>query len=296
MRNLGALRLAVTLCLISPSLALAAGDAAPFDGPTAAAHDRLQASFAASAASAASAVLACGDAAAGPGEGCMSDAASGIGSLLGDLSRRTLDGDVVEYSTRVRVGAGAHDVIGIHRVVRELAPFLPRPSRHAVLMAHGDAWGFDAAFLANLAAPPPAAAGHALPVFLAANGIDVWGIDFRWTQVPATTTDFAFMKGWGLATDAGDLGAALAIARLTRLATGDGAQRIDLLGWSRGGQTGYAYLNAETKLPAALRQVSGFVPVDIFLKTDQPDLPFGEPGTPPDQAAAPAIQSIKAVS
>ena len=33
-----------------------------------------------------------------------------------------------------------------------------------------------------------------------------------------------------------------------------------------------------------------------LAKTDQPDLPFGEPGTPPDQAAAPAIQSIKAGS
>ncbi|HLX10676.1 MAG TPA: hypothetical protein VKY89_22700 [Thermoanaerobaculia bacterium] len=266
MRNLEVLRRVVTLCLVCPSLALSAGESASYSGPAAVAHDRLQASLAASAA------LVCGGGI-GAGAGGMRVATAGAGSLLGDLSRRPLDGDVVEYSARVRVGTGVHDVIGIHRVVRELAPFVPRPSRHAVLMAHGDAWGFDAAFLANFAAAaPPAAADHALPVFLAANGIDVWGIDFRWTQVPATTTDFAFMESWGLTTDAGDLGAALAIARLTRLATGDGAQRIDLLGWSRGGQTSYAYLNAETELPAPLRQVSGFIPVDIFLKTDQPAL------------------------
>jgi hypothetical protein len=271
MRNLFVHRLAIALVALGvlaasglalPPPALAAGAPGASADPVAAARARLLASLEQSAAAARAAGWAA-DAADGP-------AAAAAAGLVRGLSRRPLAGGVAEYSATVRVGAGAHDVIGIHRVVREIAPFVPRPSARAVLMAHGDAWGFDAAFLSNFEpSSPPEAAAHALPVFLAAAGIDVWGIDFRWTQVPAATTDFSFMQSWGLTTDAGDLGAALAIARLTRLATGSGGGRLHLLAWSRGGQTGYVYLNAEAALPPALRQVAGFIPVDIFLKTDQ---------------------------
>jgi hypothetical protein len=264
MRNTVIARLGLAACLAFPSLVSAAGEPAMAAGREGGDRARFQAALEESAA------LACG---AGGAGGSQAGSPAGAGKLAGSLSRRRIVGDVVEYSARVQVGAGTHDVIGLHRVVREIAPFVPRPSGHAVFMAHGDAWGFDAAFLSNLeASSPPEAADHALPVFLAANGIDVWGIDFRWTQVPASTTDFTFMKSWGLTTDAADLGVALTLARLTRLATGDGGQRIHLLGWSRGGQTGYVYLNAETELPRALRQAAGFIPVDIFLETDQPDL------------------------
>jgi hypothetical protein len=195
--------------------------------------------------------------------------------LASSVSRRVLTGDVtgdiVEYSAQVRVGPGEHDRIGLHRVVRETAPSVPAHSRRAILFVHGDAWGFDGAFLANLATPG-ASPEHAAPVFLAEHGIDVWGIDLGWTLVPAATTDFSFFKGWGIERDAKDVGVALALARLVRLSEGNGLGKIDLLGWSRGGQIGYAYLGAETQLPRGRRQVAGFVPVDIFLKTDDPNL------------------------
>ncbi|HYG65265.1 MAG TPA: hypothetical protein VEL74_21975, partial [Thermoanaerobaculia bacterium] len=45
-----------------------------------------------------------------------------------------------------------------------------------------------------------------------------------------------------------------------------------LLGWSRGGQIGYAYLNNETQIPGGFRNVAGFIPVDIYLKTDDAGL------------------------
>lgn len=183
------------------------------------------------------------------------------------FTRRQLTGDVFEYSTRVRVGPGPLEVIGLHRVVRELAPFVPRPTERAVLMAHGDAWGFDGAFLSALASPA-APDSRSLPVFLARNGIDVWGIDFRWTQVPEATTDFSALAGWGIETDARDLGIALGVARTARTLGGSGLDKIHLLAWSRGGQIGYAYLNAESQLPRRLRQVRGYVPVDTFFKSD----------------------------
>jgi pimeloyl-ACP methyl ester carboxylesterase len=177
-----------------------------------------------------------------------------------NVQRRDLGNSIAEYTFALRVGAGANDVIGLHRVVREEAPFRPARTQRALLMTHGDIWGFDAAFLAD--------PSHALPVYLARNGVDVWGIDLRWIRVPATTTDFTFMKNWGIEQDARDLAVALTVARVTRLATGNGLSRMTLLGWSRGGVVGYAYLNGEAQLPPGLRNVKGFIPVDIYLKTN----------------------------
>ncbi|MEA2563450.1 MAG: hypothetical protein QOH06_4954 [Acidobacteriota bacterium] len=174
--------------------------------------------------------------------------------------RRQLAGNIIEYSFRIPVGKGQYDFIGIHRVVKERAPWRPVRTSRALMMAHGDIWGFRAAFLT-----PP---NRNLPVFLAGNGIDVWGIDFGWGLVPATATGFSFMKNWGIERDARDLGVALAVARGIRFATNDGAGKMFLLGWSRGGQIGYAYLDRESQLPARLQQVRGFIPVDIYLKTD----------------------------
>ncbi len=190
---------------------------------------------------------------------------------VGSVDRRVLVGDIAEYSFLLRVGAGEHDLIRLHRVVREQAPFVPRRTSRALLLAHGDAFNFDAAFLTSLTSPTVDDA-HALPIFLAQRGIDVWGIDFRWTLVPAGTTDLSFLANWGIETDARDLGLALAVARATRALTGDGFGKIHLLGWSRGGQISYAYLNGESQLPPALRQVRGFIPTDIYLKSDVPSV------------------------
>jgi hypothetical protein len=173
--------------------------------------------------------------------------------------RRALTANVAEYSFDVRVGDGAFDVITLHRVVQETSPNVPADARRAVFLAPGDIWNFRAAFLTG---------AHPLPVFLAENGIDVWGIDYRWTRVPATAADTSFMETWGLEQDAADLGFALGVARHARAMTGSGFDKLFLLGWSRGGQIGYAYLNGESQLPPGQRQVQGFIPVDIYLKTD----------------------------
>ena len=190
--------------------------------------------------------------------------AFGEGCAAGPLERRVLSGDVVEYTFELRLGPGPYDVLGVHRVVRESAPFQPVRTADGVLLLHGDIWGYRAAFLADPV--------HNLPVHLARNGVDVWGIDQRWIRVPASQTDFAFMQGWGLAHDVRDLYHALGMARGVRLHTGHGLDRLHLLGWSRGGMIGYAYLNAETQVDESLRNVAGFIPVDIYLKTDDPGL------------------------
>lgn len=177
--------------------------------------------------------------------------------------RRALTANVAEYAFDVRVGDGAFDVITLHRVVQETSPNVPSRTSRAVFLAPGDIWSFRAAFLTG---------GHPLPVFLAENGIDVWGIDYRWTRVPASTADTSFMAAWGLEQDAADLGFALGVARHARAMTGSGFDKLFLLGWSRGGQIGYAYLNGESQRAPGLRHVRGFIPVDIYLKTDDAQL------------------------
>jgi pimeloyl-ACP methyl ester carboxylesterase len=177
-----------------------------------------------------------------------------------NLQRRVLAGEIVEYTFDVRLGPGPYDVIGVHRVVRETAPFQPARTNDSLFLLHGDIWGFRAAFLADPA--------RNLPVFLARNGVDVWGIDQRWVRVPVKETDFEFLEDWGFKHDIRDLYASLGVARVARALTGNGFGRMHLLGWSRGGMIGYAYLNAESQLPPGLRNVDGFIPVDIYLKTD----------------------------
>lgn len=180
-----------------------------------------------------------------------------------NLQRRVLTGNVVEYTFDIRLGRGEYDVITLHRVVREAAPFEPVRAEDSLFLLHGDIWGFRAAFLADPA--------RNLPVFLARNGVDVWGIDQRWIRVPASETDFAFMRNWGFRHDIRDLYVSLGVARGIRHATGNGLGRMHLLGWSRGGMIGYAYLNRESQLPGILRHVAGFIPVDIYMKTDDED-------------------------
>jgi pimeloyl-ACP methyl ester carboxylesterase len=181
---------------------------------------------------------------------------------LRQYERRVLSGDIAEYTYTVRVGDGPYDEIGLHRVVRETAAGQPVRTERAVFLAPGDIWNFRAAFLTG---------AHPLPVFLAEQGVDVWGIDYRWTRVPATVTDGSFMQQWGIAQDASDLGVALRVARFARTSNGNPG-RLFLLGWSRGGQIGYVYLAGEAQRAPGLRQVEGFIPVDIYVKTNVPQL------------------------
>jgi hypothetical protein len=112
---------------------------------------------------------------------------------------------------------------------------------------------------------------QSLPVYLASNEIDVWGIDYGWTLVPSTETNFTFMQNWGLQRDIDDLEAALLFARVERTATGSDGGRMVLLGWSSSVYAGFALLNEESHRSCAVRQVRAFVPVDQPFKTINPD-------------------------
>jgi hypothetical protein len=172
---------------------------------------------------------------------------------------------IAHYTTRVQVGPGEHDVITLHRVVRESSAWRPAHAPRSVFMIHGDAWNFTGAFMAStLSTAVPA--DHSIALYLAQQGVDVWGIDLRWTHVPLETQDFSFMAGWNMGTHVQDVGQGLELARAVRQKTGSGAGRMYLLGWSRGALLGYAYLNAETERPSDLHHIAGFIPVDMVVK------------------------------
>jgi hypothetical protein len=184
-----------------------------------------------------------------------------------DLQRREIAPGIAHYRFDLQVGAGEHDRIRLHRIVRELAPWEPETSQRTVFLVHGDAWGFEATYLTSLAttAVPD---DQNVAAFLAANDMDVWGLGFRWSLVPADAGDLSFMTDWGLGTSIGDLDLGLAVARQVRLVTGNGFARMHLLGWSRGGQIGWAQLGAESQRPPGLRHVRGFVAMDHTFATD----------------------------
>jgi len=155
-------------------------------------------------------------------------------------TRERLSGDLAHYVFDVPVGTTPNARLRIHRVVRELAPWVPRPTARAVMMLHGD----FATYTTNFLAPGMAA-------FLAARDIDAWGLDRRWT-LPGPTDDVSDFADMSVAQELDDLGRALALARAAS------GKRLALVGFSHGGQLAYLYAAADG------RNVDALVPIDIY--------------------------------
>jgi len=184
--------------------------------------------------------------------------------------RTVISGDVVHYSVIVRTGNGRYDRIGLHRVVRETQPYVPIRTDKALFMLHGDLKRFETMFIPGQFSPTlPNDFGIA--VYLAQNDVDVWGIDQGWNLVPAEETDFSFFADWGVQKEVDHLDTGLKIARLSRQVTGNGRDKMLLLGYSSGAITGYALLNQEAQTPPARRQVKGFIAADAGVRSDDPD-------------------------
>jgi hypothetical protein len=154
------------------------------------------------------------------------------------LSRKQVANNIYESVYSLRTGRGSYDRVQLHRVVKEDGRG-PVETRKVIMLVHGDAWGFNPAFM------PAGSGADSLPAYLAGQGADVWGVDLAWTLVPESATEFEFMRRWGLQHDIDDIDAAI-----------DSAQRIRrdrtpfaVLGWSRGAWILYGLLNQETELP-----------------------------------------------
>ncbi len=203
--------------------------------------------------------------------GCVTDAALDGGDPAAESAatqavtvafhREHVTGDVYHYSLVVPVGRSANAAIRVHRIVRELAPFVPRHAAHAAMLLHGDFANFLTDFAPTLGTPASPAPG--LAPDLAAHDVDVWGVDRRWALTPTDgdTSDYATM---GVAQELGDIRAALALARTTRAADGSGTGKLALVGFSHGAELAYAYSASEAARPAADRHVGALASLDFL--------------------------------
>ena len=195
--------------------------------------------------------------------GLAATADKSLACVLG-IEREDLGDGVAHYAYTLKVGSGQYDRVRLHRVIKESRPGRPIRTDGNIFLQHGDAVGF-VKFLFGPAAPSVpddiAAATH-----LAKGGVDVWGIDQNWVLVPGDTADFGFMADWGMDNQVANLRSGLAVARFVRLFSGEGFGRMNLLGYSSGGATGYALLDLEAGLPEFQRHVSGYVSADMLYK------------------------------
>lgn len=176
------------------------------------------------------------------------------------FTRTRVAGDIYHYELVLPVGPGPNAAIRVHRVVRELAPFVPRRARKAVALLHGDFSTFVTNFVPSLAAPADHLADGLAP-YLAARGIDVWGFDRRWT-LPGADDDISDFADMGLAQAVADTRTGLAFARGIRAASGAGTGTFAVVGFSHGAQVAYALAGYEGGLPAAQRHVGAIAPLD----------------------------------
>jgi len=192
------------------------------------------------------------------------------GHALESLTRTALPGGLAEYNAVVRVGSGEFDKIGLHRVVREVGPWLPARASKGLFFVHGSASTFNTVLLPGVVSSDfPATQG--LAYFLAKAGIDVWGIDLRWTFVPLETTDFSFMRDWNIGTHVSDTRLAAKVARIVRGLTGSGFDRLFFSGHSLGTEIIYAFADADTQRPRAERDVKGLIPIEMSYKLTSPE-------------------------
>lgn len=197
--------------------------------------------------------------------GCAADAPFAAGEqALAPLAplalrRELVTGDIYHHEITLSLGDGPNARLQLHRVVREAAPWVPRPTAGGAMLLHGDFSTFVTSFLPTLGDPESPAPG--LAPYLAAQGLDVWGVDRRWTLA---TDDVSDLAGMTVSQELDDLRAALALARAARAATGQGGDPLALVGFSHGAQLAYTYAAAEGARPPAQRHVDALVPLDFY--------------------------------
>jgi hypothetical protein len=190
-------------------------------------------------------------------------------SVILSAGREIVTGAIAHYHAVIATGPDPHDLVRIHRVIEEVEPGQPIAARSAVFFQHGDCKSFVTTALPGTVLPStPREFGMA--THLAGRGIDVWGIDHAWCDLPQCQPDFDFMADWDLQRAVDDLDLAIATARLTRQLTGHGLQKLHLCAYCGGVTTGWALLDQQATLPAAERTVGGFITLDSIYVTDDP--------------------------
>jgi hypothetical protein len=192
-------------------------------------------------------------------------------SEIVDFQRVALQDGIAHYTFDVDLGPNEFDTVRLHRIVREKREGKPVATIDGIFMLPGAPNFFEMIFLPSVVSDVPPW-DQSIAVFLAKNGIDVWGMDYAWALVPPGTTDFGFMEGWGLEREVGYAEQALEVVRTIRRASGQGNRRLHVLGFSYGVPLAYGIAGNETRLPPGKRRVKGIISVDYDMKVeDGPD-------------------------
>jgi len=197
----------------------------------------------------------------------MEDACDSNQCLFSDLTREVVAG-VAHYSVVLKVGPGLHDKVLVERFVKEHSPWNPKATPKNLFLISGDTLTNKAAWEIG----PDGTISSSFAVYLAQHDIDVWMVGARWTLVPESVTDHAFMADWDIDLDIQDARYSMLVARWVRYFTGSGGGRLNVLGWSRGGQKGYIMAGLDSQLPSWQRSINTYIPFDTMLKTDIPEL------------------------
>lgn len=184
---------------------------------------------------------------------------------LSPVQRTEIGEDIVHYTFEVTVDTGPYGKIRLHRFVRETEPYQPNPNLKGMLLLPGSPATVLGTFGISLISNGTAW-DHSLAVYLAKNNIDVWGMDYAWSLIPAERKDFHFMQDWTIVKDARHAETALSIVRSIRGYTGEGTGKLTLLGHSWGVIIGYAVLSGETQISIDNRNVEAFIPMDYVIK------------------------------
>ncbi|WNG37437.1 hypothetical protein F0U61_29940 [Archangium violaceum] len=199
-------------------------------------------------------LVACAPALASPLARTEAEQLASVGTPLA-VKREHVTDDIYHYQYDIRVGSTPNARLRLHRVVRELSPWRPRPTRQAVMLLHGDFANFVTNFVPSLGNPASSAPG--LAPYLASRGIDAWGVDRRWT-LPGDDGDISDLGDMSVNQAIGDTSVALAYARVMRTLSDRDPGRIVLGGFSHGAQLTYAYAAADG------RHISAIAALDIY--------------------------------
>jgi len=115
-------------------------------------------------------------------EEVMENVADWLDADVVSIERSEVEG-LAHYTAILKVGDGDYDTIGVHRVVKESWPGIPQYTEEGVFCIHGDMNTFNLIYMTGTLS------GYqededSLGVYMAQNGIDVWGIDLRWALIP----------------------------------------------------------------------------------------------------------------
>lgn len=182
---------------------------------------------------------------------------------LNSFETDDLADDVQRIQYHFQVGPGEYDTITVHRILSDES----ERQRKAMMLLPGTGLNVETLYLPR-SVTNAVADDYSPLIHLAAEGIDAWSADYRGSDLPSDITDFSFMADWGLATATSDMQLAIRFARLIRLFSGNGYDRLIVGGYSAGVPVAFAVASADAARHYGRRDIGGLVAVDFDFELD----------------------------